>query len=89
MELAAQLNYQQMERVVCACGVIYVMAMNGLVKILAGRQSARRELAGAAQPCLPLELIKTSVVDFVDLVSDHKEQLRSAFGDSFMNEVFR
>ena len=68
--------------------MLYVTAMIGLVKILAGRQSARQELADAAAPCLPMEIIKTSVVNFVSLVGDHKYQLRSVFGDEFVKELF-
>ena len=63
--------------------------MNGLVNILAGRQSACKELADTAPPCLPMELIKTSVVDFVSLVGDHKNQMRLAFGDEFVKDIFR
>ena len=42
VNIAAHLDPQQAVRVISACGVIYVTAMNGLVKILAGRQSARQ-----------------------------------------------
>ena len=34
------INSQKMERVIHACGVLYVTAMNGLVKIMSVRQSA-------------------------------------------------
>ena len=57
--------------------------------ILEGRQSACQELADAAPPCLPMELIKTSAVGFVSLVGNHKDQLRSAFVDEFVKEIFR
>ena len=36
-----------------------------------------------------MELIKTYVVNFVSLVGNHKDQLRSAFGDEFVKEIFR
>ena len=73
VEIAAQLNPQQAVRVFRACGVLYFTAMNVLVNILAGRQSACQELADAAPPCLPIDLIKTSSVDFVSLVGNHKD----------------
>ena len=37
VKIATQLDPQQVVRVIHACGVLYVTAMNGLVKILAGR----------------------------------------------------
>ena len=89
VDIAAQLDPQQVVFIIRACGVLYVTAMKALVKILAGRQSARQELADAAPLCLPMELIKTSVVDFVSLVRDHKERLRSASGDEFVKEICR
>ena len=78
-----------MVRVIRVCGVLYVTAINGLVKILSGRQFACQELADASLRCLPIELIKTYVVNFVSLVGNHKDQLRSAFGDEFVKEIFR
>ena len=89
VEIAAQLDPQQAVQKRRACGVIYVMAMNGLAKILAGRQSACQELVDADPPCLPMELIKTSTINFVSLVGDHKDRLRSAFGDNFVKEICR
>ena len=73
IKIAAQIDPQQVVRVICACRVLYVTAMNVLVKILAVRQSACQELADAAPPCLPMELIKTSLINFVALVGDHKD----------------
>ena len=89
VDIAAQLDPQQAVHVIRACGVLYVMAMNGLAKIMAGRQSACQELADADPSCLPMDLIKTSVVDFVSLVGDRKDRPRSAFGDEFVKEIFR
>ena len=63
--------------------------MNDLENILAGRKSAHQELVDAAPTCLPMKLINTSVVNFVSLVGDHKDQLRSAFGDKFVKEICR
>ena len=73
VKIAAQINPQQVVRVLCMCGVLYVTAINGLVKILTGRQSACQELADSAPLCLLMELIKTSVVNFVPLVGNHKD----------------
>lgn len=56
---------------------------------MAGRQSARQELADSAPPCLPLELIKTSFVELVSLAAEHKYRMRSVFGDAFVKEIFR
>ena len=89
INIAAQLNPQQAVRVIRACGMLYGTAMNGSVKILADRQSACQELADAAPPCLPMELIKTYAVDFVSLVGDYKDRLRSEFGDEFVKDIFR
>lgn len=76
-----------MERVILACGALYLTVMNGLVKVLAGRKSARKELANAAPPFLPLELIKTSVVEFVSLAARHKDRLSSVFGVGFLKDI--
>ena len=72
VELVFQLDSMHMERVIHACGVLYVMAMNGLENILTGRQSSRGELTYAAPPCLLMDIIKTSAVDFVKLATNHK-----------------
>lgn len=72
IELVDQLDPQQTKRVVRASGVLYLAAMNRLVKMLSGRQSARDELVNAAPLCLPMHLISTSVLDFVLLVAYHK-----------------
>ena len=77
VEIAAQLNPQQVVRVIHACGVLYITEMNGLVKIIVGRQYARKELVDAAPPCLTMELINTPVVNFMSLVGDHKDRLCS------------
>ena len=79
VKIAAQIDPQQAVRIICGCRVLYVMAMNGLVNILVDRQSTCQELVDAALPCLPMDLIKTSVVDFVSLVGNNKYRLRSAF----------
>ena len=36
-----------------------------------------------------MELIKTSVVNFVSLVGDHKDRLCSVFGDEFVKDIYR
>ena len=85
-ELDAELNQQERSSVLAACAILYLEALCGIAVVLQGRQSAGRESA-PIPPCLPLKLIKTSQVDFVSLVSSHKEQLRSAFGDEFLQIV--
>ena len=87
VNIVAHINPQQGVRIIHACGLLYISAMNGLVKILAGRQSDRQELEDAVPLCLPMEIIKTSVVDFMSLVGNHKDLLRSAFGDNFLKEI--
>ena len=37
--------------------------------------------------CLQMELIKTYAVNFVSLFGDHKDRLRSSFGDEFVKEI--
>lgn len=61
VDLATQLDYKQTERVFRAFGVLRVAEMNGSVKILAGKQSVRQEVLDASPPCLPLDLIETSL----------------------------
>jgi hypothetical protein len=85
-ERAAQLDHTGMRRVLAASAVLYLESMNGLVKVIAGRQAAGH-VSSAVPPCLPLELINTSVLDFVSLVTNHKAQLRSAFGEEFLKQV--
>lgn len=85
-ELVAQIDQTTMNRVFAAVAVLYLESMNRLVKVIAGRQAAGHA-SSAVPPCLPLELIKTSVLDFVSLVSNHKAQLRSSFGDDFLQQV--
>ena len=89
VKISAQLDPKQAVRVIHACGVLYITEMNGLVKIIVGRQSARKELVDAAPPCLTMELINTPVVNFMSLVGDQKDRLRSAFVDKFVKEILR
>ena len=50
------------------------------------REAAGRESA-AVPPCLPLQLVETSMVDFVALVSRHKTQLRAAFQHDVLQKI--
>lgn len=82
-----QLEPQPVKRVVRAFSVLYLAAMNGLEKTLAGRQLARHELVHAAAPCLQMHLSRTSVVRFVSLLVCRKHRQRSAIGDVFVQDI--
>ena len=86
-EILAQLTDNRAKsRVLAATSIIYLEAMNGVVVIRSGRQASGREGA-APPPCLPLQLINTSVVDFVSLVSEHKSKLRIAFEPDVIQKI--
>jgi hypothetical protein len=68
--------------------VMYLsVLLHGLTVVLAGRQAAGREWSLPASPCLPVELINTSNVDFVSLVGSHQHALCSCFGNAFLLQV--
>lgn len=85
-EIAGQLDQTGVNRILAATSVLYLEAMNGLVKVIAGRQSAGRA-SSAVSPCLPLELKDTSVSDIIALVTNHKTQLRAVFGEHFLQLI--
>ena len=80
------LDDQGRDNVVSASAVLYLSALHGLTVVIAGRQAAGRE-SSPVPPCLPVEFINTSNVDFVTLVGSHKHALRSCFGDAFLQQV--
>ena len=76
----------QNNRFLLVSSVLYLEAMNGVVVACSGRQAAGRESA-SVPPCLLMEMIGTSVVDFVALVSSHNMQLQSAFKTEVMQNI--
>jgi hypothetical protein len=80
------LNDQGRSSVILASAVLYLSALHGLTVVIAGRQAAGRE-SSPVPPCLPVELINTSYIDFVFLVGSHKHALCSCFGDAFLQTV--
>ena len=86
-EILAQLtDVHQKNRVLLVRSVIYLEAMNGVIVVLSGRQAAGCK-SPSVTPCLPMDLIGTSVVDFVALVSIYKTQLRDAFKPKVMQKI--
>ena len=74
-EILAQLtDVHQKNWVLLFRSVLYLEAMNGFVVMCSERQAAGRESASVPL-CLPMDLIGTSVVEFLALVSSHKTQL--------------
>ena len=84
--LAHLTDVHQKNRVLLISLVLYLEAMNGVVVVCLGWQAAGRESA-YFPPCLPMELIGTSVLDFVALVSSHKMQLQSAFKPEVLQKI--
>ena len=65
--------------------IMNLSALHGLTVVLAGRQAAGRKESLPVPPCLPVELINASNVDFVSLLmGSHQHALRSCFGDAFL-----
>jgi hypothetical protein len=85
-ELYTLLDPMLKKYAIVACATHYLHAWNGMVAVLGGRQAAGRE-SEPQPPCLRTELLETSAVEFVSLVSSHKAQLRSAFDDEFLQAV--
>ena len=86
-EILAQLtDVHQKNRVLLVSLVIYIESMNRVDAVCSGRKAAGRKSA-YVPPCLPMELIDTSVVDFVALVYSHKTQLRYAFMPEFLQNI--
>lgn len=85
-ELDADLNEHGRSKVLAAAAILYPEALNGLFSVLEGQQAAGRA-ADPIPPCLPLKVIEWSVVEFVSLLSRHRDQLRTAFGTDSVNNV--
>ena len=88
-EILVQLtDVHQKNRFLLFSSVLYLEAMNRVVILCSGRQAAGRESA-YVPPCLPMDLIGTSVVDFVNLIFSHKTQLRSVFKPEVLQKIFQ
>ena len=86
-EILAQLtDMHQKNRFLLVSSVLYLEAMNGFVVVCSVQKAAGRE-SDSVPPCLPMDLIGTSVVDFVALVSIYKTQLRDAFKPKVMQKI--
>ena len=86
-EILAQLtDVHQKNWVLLFRSVLYLESMNRFVVLCSERQAAGRESASVPL-CLPMDLIGTSVVEFVALVSSHKTQLRSAFNPEVLQKI--
>ena len=81
-------DVHQKNRVLLVSSVLYLEAMNGVVVVCSGRQAAGRE-SSSITPCLPMELIDTSVAEIFALVSSHKTQLRSAIKPEVLQKIFQ
>ena len=78
-EILVQLtDMHQKDQVLLLSSVLYLESMNEVVVVGSGRNNAGRNSA-SVPPCLPMDLIDTSVLYFVTLVSIHKTQLRYTF----------
>ena len=81
------LDDQGQNNVVSASAVLYLSALHGLTVLIAGRHQAAGRESSPVLPCLPLEFINTSNVDFVTLVGSYKHAFHSCFGDAFLQQV--
>ena len=79
-------DVNQKNRFLLVSSVLYLEATNGVIVVCSGRKAAGRE-SDSVPPCLPMELIGTSVVEFVALVSRHKKQLQSAFKPEVLQKI--
>jgi hypothetical protein len=86
MDLESSLNENDRETAFRAAATIYLVSLNGIGKILIGRQSTRHE--SEAIPCVPpLSIGSMSVVSFVELVSAHRSRLLAGYDDSFVPNI--
>ena len=79
-------DVHQKNPVLPVSSVIYLEAMNRVVVVCSGRQASGRKSA-SVPPCLPMDLIGKSVVDFVALVFSHKTQFRSNFKPEVLHKI--
>jgi hypothetical protein len=77
-EIEEQLTHGQRNDGIRALAVVYLTSVNGIVRILQGRQSAHAE-SDPIPPVLPLELCSTSACDFIALVRTHKKRIEHHF----------
>ena len=79
-------DVHQKNPVLPVSSVLYLEAMNRVVVVCSGRQASGRKSA-SVPPCLPMDLIGKSVVDFVALVFSHKTQFRSNFKPEVLHKI--
>jgi hypothetical protein len=77
-EIEEQLTHRQRNDVIRALAFAYLTRLNGIVRILQGRQSAHAE-SDPIPPVLPLELCSTSACDFIALVGTYKKRIDHHF----------
>jgi hypothetical protein len=85
-ELYRALDPESKKYAIVASATLCLNSMNGIVTALGGRQAAGIG-SEPRPPCLPRELLDSSAVEFVSLVSSYKAQLRSAFDEEFLQKV--
>jgi hypothetical protein len=74
-EIEDQLTLGQPNDVILALAVVYMKSLNGIVRLLQGRQGAHAE----SHPIPPLELCSTSACDFIARVRTHKKRIEHHF----------
>jgi hypothetical protein len=87
LELVQSLDDAQKNVALRSAAIVYLVSLNGIARIMKGRQSTHRE-SEAIPGVYPLQISEMSVVAFVELVSGHNERLLSAFDAAFVSKVF-
>ncbi len=77
-EIQEGMTTQQYNEVILALVVLYLTALNAIVKIIQGRQSTHVE-SETMPPVLPMELFRVSQCDVITLVRNHKKRLVNHF----------
>ena len=66
-----------------AVSVVYLVGLNGLLKIKVER-NCYDQVFDAVPVYTPLDLVKTSTVDFVRIVSKHKPRILHSFDEQML-----
>jgi hypothetical protein len=86
-EMEESLNDQERFEVIRGASILYLVTLNGIVRIMTGRQSTHHQ--GDAIPhVLPLDLLTTSTVQFVALVGAHKSRLLATYDEVFIQDIW-
>lgn len=86
LSILRSLDTQQKAIALRSAAIVYLVSLNGIVRIMKGRQSTHRE-SEKIPGVLPLQVVKQSTMSFVHLVASHEKRLLASFDKPFVSRI--